>query len=268
MSNYTKITDFAAKDALAPGNPAKIITGTAHDNEFNAIATAVNSKADSASPTFTGTVTWGGVSLTVTGTELNYVAGVTSAIQTQLNAKAPTASPTFTGTVTLPSVVATALTASRVVVTNGTGQLAASGATATEAGYLSGVTSAIQTQLNTLSSGKANLSGAAFTGAVSSTSSFTGTDFIISSDARLKQNIVRLRDAGAVVDALNGYRFQYRESGVRSVGFIAQEVQQVLPELVHAREDGYLAVSYAQVVAVLVEEIKDLRARVAAVEAR
>ena len=54
MSNYTKITDFAAKDALAPGNPAKIITGTAHDNEYNAIATAVNSKADSASPSFTG----------------------------------------------------------------------------------------------------------------------------------------------------------------------------------------------------------------------
>lgn len=271
MSNYTKITDFAAKDALAPGNPAKIITGTAHDNEFNAIATAINSKADSASPTFTGTVTLGGVALTVTGTELNFVAGVTSAIQTQLNNKAPLASPTFTGTVTLPSTVATPLTASRALVTNASGQLAVSAATLTELSYVSGVTSAIQSQLNSLSSslsGKANLSGAAFSGAVSSTSSFTGTDFIISSDARLKQNILRLRDAGAVIDSINGYRFQYRESGVRSIGFIAQEVQQVLPELVHEREDGYLAVSYAQVVAVLVEEIKDLRGRVAALEAR
>ena len=61
------------------------------------------------SPTFTGTVTiptpftLGAVSVLPTGTELNYVDGVTSAIQTQLNTKAPTASPSFTGTVDLPS---------------------------------------------------------------------------------------------------------------------------------------------------------------------
>lgn len=67
------------------------------------------------SPTFTGTVviptpfTIGAVSLTATGTELNYVAGVTSAIQTQLDLKAPLASPTFTGTVTAPTIVSTAV---------------------------------------------------------------------------------------------------------------------------------------------------------------
>lgn len=46
--SYTKITDFAAKDALASGNPSKIITGTAHDNEYNAIqiADALNLKRD------------------------------------------------------------------------------------------------------------------------------------------------------------------------------------------------------------------------------
>ena len=63
-------------------------------------------KANLASPTFTGTVTiptpftLGAVSVLPTGTELNYVDGVTSNIQTQLNAKAATAGPTFTGTVT------------------------------------------------------------------------------------------------------------------------------------------------------------------------
>lgn len=56
MSNYTKLTNFAAKDALATGNPAKIVTGTDIDTEYNNIQTAVNSKADKASPTFTGTV--------------------------------------------------------------------------------------------------------------------------------------------------------------------------------------------------------------------
>ena len=57
MSNYTKLTNFAAKDALATGNPAKIVTGTEINTEFNNIQTANTSKADKASPTFTGTVT-------------------------------------------------------------------------------------------------------------------------------------------------------------------------------------------------------------------
>lgn len=54
MANYTKATDFAAKDALTTGDPAKIVKGTEIDAEFNAIATAINSKANTTSPTFTG----------------------------------------------------------------------------------------------------------------------------------------------------------------------------------------------------------------------
>jgi hypothetical protein len=57
MSNYTKSTDFAVKDALATGNPSKLVKGTEIDTEFNAISSAVNSKADKAGPTFTGTLT-------------------------------------------------------------------------------------------------------------------------------------------------------------------------------------------------------------------
>ena len=57
MANYTKATDFAAKDALTTGDPAKIVKGNEIDAEFNAIATAINSKANIASPTFTGTPT-------------------------------------------------------------------------------------------------------------------------------------------------------------------------------------------------------------------
>jgi hypothetical protein len=55
MTNYVKSTDFAAKDALASGNASKIVKGTEIDTEFNNIATAVATKADLASPTFTGT---------------------------------------------------------------------------------------------------------------------------------------------------------------------------------------------------------------------
>jgi hypothetical protein len=55
VSNYTKATNFATKDALLTGNPAKIIKGTEIDDEYNAIAVAVATKADTVSPTFTGT---------------------------------------------------------------------------------------------------------------------------------------------------------------------------------------------------------------------
>ena len=66
MSNYTKATNFAAKDALISGNPAKVIKGTEVGAEYDAIAVAVNSKSNSASPTLTGTVTV--ADLTATGT--------------------------------------------------------------------------------------------------------------------------------------------------------------------------------------------------------
>ena len=56
MSNYSKLTDFAAKDTLPSGNSGKIVKGSEIDDEFNAIATAVATKANTASPTFTGTV--------------------------------------------------------------------------------------------------------------------------------------------------------------------------------------------------------------------
>ena len=76
MSNYTKTTDFTAKDGLTTGNPAKLIKGADFDVEFNAIATAVSSKID------------------------------TSSAQSQIDAKAPLASPTFTGTVTMTGATA------------------------------------------------------------------------------------------------------------------------------------------------------------------
>jgi len=66
MSNYTKTTNFAVKDTLASGNPAKIIKGSEINTEYDNIATSIATKANTASPTFTGTVTV--PTLTVTGT--------------------------------------------------------------------------------------------------------------------------------------------------------------------------------------------------------
>lgn len=55
MANYTKSTNFTAKDSLPTGDSARIVKGTELDTEFTAIAAAITSKADSNSPTFTGT---------------------------------------------------------------------------------------------------------------------------------------------------------------------------------------------------------------------
>jgi hypothetical protein len=54
VANYVKSTNFAVKDGLAQGDPGKIVKGTEIDIEFNNIASAIESKADTNSPTFTG----------------------------------------------------------------------------------------------------------------------------------------------------------------------------------------------------------------------
>lgn len=77
-----------------------------------------------------------------TDAELAFVSGVTSAIQTQLNAKQAT----ITGAAT--SITTADLTASRAVVSDGSGKVAVSATTSAEIGFVSGLTSAVQTQLN------------------------------------------------------------------------------------------------------------------------
>jgi microcystin-dependent protein len=57
MSNYTKATNFTAKDGLPTGNSGKIVKGTEIDTELTAVASAISSKADLNSPALTGTPT-------------------------------------------------------------------------------------------------------------------------------------------------------------------------------------------------------------------
>ena len=91
---------------------------------------------------------------TVTSTELGYVSGVTSSIQTQLNGKEPT----VTGAAS--TITSSNLSINKALISNNSGKVDVSTVTSTELGYLSGVTSAVQTQLN----GKqATISGGAST---------------------------------------------------------------------------------------------------------
>ena len=112
--------------------------------------------------------------VTATATEINYLDGVTSAIQTQLNGKAASSH-------SHPASQVTGLTASRALVSDSGGHPAVSTVTSTELGYLDGVTSAIQTQLNNKASTNHThsylpLSGGTLSGTVTSRSLAAATD--------------------------------------------------------------------------------------------
>jgi len=77
MSDYTKSTNFATKDNLSSGNPLKIVKGTEIDTEFNNIQTAIGTKADLSSPTFTGTVTIPTATVTTANISGGTITGIT-----------------------------------------------------------------------------------------------------------------------------------------------------------------------------------------------
>jgi hypothetical protein len=100
MGNYTKATNFATKDTLTSGDPLKIVKGTEINTEFDNIATAVNSKSDTASPTFTGTVTTPILSVTgasTFGTTITYGGVTLTASVTGTGKMVLDTSPTITG---------------------------------------------------------------------------------------------------------------------------------------------------------------------------
>ena len=82
------------------------------------------------------------------------------------------------------------------------------------------------------------------------------TTYTYPSDESLKHNIETL-DGLDIISRLNGVRFQWTKDGTQEIGFIAQEVEQVLPELVHTDpETGYKSVEYLNIVAPLIEALK------------
>ncbi len=92
MSNYTQSTNFATKDSLPSGDPLKIVKGTEINTEFVNIAVAIATKADLASPTFTGTPAAPTASSGTNTTQLATTAFVTAAVTASLAAVYPVGS--------------------------------------------------------------------------------------------------------------------------------------------------------------------------------
>lgn len=83
-----------------------------------------------------------------------------------------------------------------------------------------------------------------------------------SSDKRYKENIKPIESPIEKVKAISGVTFEWnekshKETGKKDVGVIAQEVEEVLPEIVQTRDNGYKAVDYQKLTAVLIEAVKD-----------
>ena len=81
-----------------------------------------------------------------------------------------------------------------------------------------------------------------------------------SSDERLKDNITPLEGALNKISQIGGYEFDWNNDSNNSghdIGVIAQEIEKVLPEVVVDRDNGYKAVRYEKIVALLIEAIKE-----------
>ena len=108
--------------------------------------------------------------------------------------------------------------------------------------------------------------------------SSTATTYLTSSDRRLKSDIVDLSDSGTLIDALKPRSFTWLPTGEKDTGFIADEVQTVIPNAVHGQPNEidsqgkplYQAVdmSTPEMIANIVAELQSLRKRVATLEAK
>jgi len=282
MSNYTKTVNFAAKDSLSTGDANKVVKGTEIDTEFNNIATAVATKYDSAS---TIAVANGGTGASTAANAL-----------TNLGALAAT-NPSYTGT----------LTGGTGVINIGSGQLGKDA----NGNLLVGTTAAtLSTNTFTVAAAKPALvlgnstsadssvalalikygstastsqlyasfsynSGSNGNGAIAGNGDSQAT-FISSSDARLKENIVDLPSQLANIMALRPVEFDYKASKGHQIGFIAQEVREIYPDLISENADGYLSLAGLDKNASrLIKAIQELKAivdaqtvRIAALEAK
>jgi hypothetical protein len=84
------------------------------------------------------------------------------------------------------------------------------------------------------------------------------------SDVRLKTNIETIQNALDTVSKMRGVTYKRIDSGEKGIGVIAQEMKEVLPEVVMeaASEDEFMSVSYGNIVGVLIEAIKELKAEI------
>ena len=82
-------------------------------------------------------------------------------------------------------------------------------------------------------------------------------DLTLASDMRLKSNIMTLGATMSKLLQIDGKSYTFKNSGKKSVGVLAQEIQEQFPDLVVERQDGMLTVNYQGLIPVLINAIKE-----------
>jgi hypothetical protein len=256
MSNYTKTVNFAAKDALTTGDANKIVKGTEIDTEFNNIATAVATKYDSSSTIpvangGTGSSTLLGANIPVLNVSNSFTGangfGITASANVPIFAKATISTGTAIAAQnlstfnTIPLAVASDFSNGTLVV------------------FYAGTFPSSVTTTGTIA-----ISGA-------------GTNYNTSSDYRLKTNVAPLSNAITKLKQIAPKTYtwiNYPEAGTVE-GFIAHELQAVVPQAVNGEKDAvdangkpeYQGVDSSNLVPLLTAALQEAIARIEALEA-
>ena len=90
----------------------------------------------------------------------------------------------------------------------------------------------------------------------------SATDFNTTSDVALKTNMQQITNSLDIIEQLTGFVFNWKSDGKTSYGVSAQQVEQILPDLVRMRDDGFKGVNYLNLIAFLIEAVKDLKKEV------
>ena len=94
-----------------------------------------------------------------------------------------------------------------------------------------------------------------------STGLLTSTDYNSSSDITLKDNVTDIVGALDTIKQLTGKSFTWKDSGAKGYGLIAQDVEQVIPDIVVTTE-GIKGINYINIIAFLIESVKELSLQV------
>jgi len=107
-------------------------------------------------------------------------------------------------------------------------------------------------------------SGGTISGSLTVTGTLKGGTIQATSDIRKKSNIVAIDDVD--LHSIKAYEYNLEDNKRRSTGLIAQEIEKILPTAVEADEKGFLSLDYNAIVAVLVNKVNALEARISELE--
>jgi hypothetical protein len=100
---------------------------------------------------------------------------------------------------------------------------------------------------------------------VPSTGTLSATIFNSLSDANQKTNVQIITSAVNTVSKMEGVSFNWKDSGAKSYGVIAQEIEKILPDIVN-ENNGTKSVNYDAIIAFLIQSVKELSERVERLE--